>query len=243
MNAIFAILAKPLGMLLQGLYSLIGNYAVSLIVLTTVIKIALYPSYEQQQMSSIGMQALQPKIREIQSRYANDRQTMNQKMQELYQKEGVSPTAGCLPMIVQMIIIMGLFALLRNPILYMNSETMVFAVHEKFLWIEDLAQPDPWILPILSGIATFISFSTTSNNSMQQGGASGKVMNYVMKIAFPIMILWLARSYPAGLALYWFMSQFVQIFFNLRFNQLRKKMEREKNEKTKKKPVRASRGE
>ena len=238
MNDLFGVLARPLGFLLQGLYALIGNYAVALIVLTTVIKLAMYPVYKQQTMSQIGLQKIQPRMRDIQSKYSNDRALMNEKMQELYREEGVSPTAGCLPMIVQMVIIMGLFMLLRNPIQYMNSETMVFAIHEKFLWIEDLAQPDPWILPILAGIATFFAFALSSAGQGDQPGM-GKMMSNMMKYVFPVMIVWLARSYPAGLALYWFVSQFLQIFFSLRFNQLKKKMEEESSGKHKRKPVRA----
>ena len=240
MDFVLSIIARPLALLLQLLYSLIGNYGISLIVLTTVIKLLLYPSYKSQIMSTMGMQELQPKLREIQNRYANDKQLMNQKMQELYQKEGVSPTAGCLPMIVQMIVIMGLFTLLRNPVQFMSSEKMVFAIHESFLWIKDLAQPDPWILPILAGIATFASFFFQQTPS--QGGGMNDVMQKLMKYIFPIMIVWLAKSYPAGLALYWFMSQFLQIFFNLRFDMLKKQKAAEKEAKGKRKPVRAGKG-
>lgn len=240
MEFILSLIARPLALLLQLLYSLIGNYGISLIVLTTVIKLALYPSYKAQIMSTMGMQDLQPKMREIQNKYANDRQMMNQKMQELYQKEGVSPTAGCLPMIVQMIVIMGLFTLLRDPVQFMSSEEMVFAIHENFLWIKDLAQPDPWILPILAGIATFASFMFQQSQGQQSG--MNDVMQKLMKYIFPIMIVWLAKSYPAGLALYWFMSQFLQIFFNIRFEILKKKQKQEKEESTKRKPVRAGKG-
>ena len=239
MNFILSMIAKPLALLLEFLYSFIGNYGFSLIVLTTVIKLAMYPSYKQQTMSSISMQLLQPKIKDIQNRYGNDKEMMNQKMQELYQKEGVNPAAGCLPMIVQMIVIMGLFTLLRNPVLYMNSEKMVFAIHESFFWIEDLAQPDPWILPILAGLATFASFFFTPTSS--QGGMND-IMQKMMKYVFPIMIMWLAKSYPAGLALYWFVSQFLQIFFNIRFEKLKKQANEEKDGKKKRKPVRAGKG-
>ena len=238
MNFVLSLIAKPLALLLQLLYSVIGNYGFSLIALTTLIKLAMYPSYKAQTMSSLQMQTMQPKIREIQNRYANDKEMMNQKMQELYQKEGVNPAAGCLPMIVQMVVIMGLFTLLRNPVLYMNSEKMVFAIHESFFWIKDLAQPDPWILPILAGIATFVSFYFTPQPPSQ--GGMNDIMQKMMKYIFPIMIMWLAKSYPAGLALYWFMSQFLQIFFNISFIILRKKAE--KGEEKKRKPVRAGKG-
>lgn len=238
MNFVLAVIARPLAMLLEFLYDVIGNYGFSLIVLTTLIKLAMYPSYKQQTMSSLQMQAVQPKVKELQNRYGNDKEMLNQKMQELYQKEGVNPMAGCLPMIVQMIVIMGLFTLLRNPVLYMNSEKMVFAIHESFFWIKDLAQPDPWILPILAGIATFASFYFTPQPPSQ--GGMNDIMQKMMKYVFPIMIMWLAKSYPAGLALYWFMSQFLQIFFNISFILLRKRAE--KGREKKRKPVRAGKG-
>ena len=154
---------------------------------------------------------------------------------ELYKEEGFNPMSGCLPMIVQMIIIMGLFALLRNPMIFISDESMYFAIHEPFLWIKDLSQPDLWILPIAAGIATFFSFWMNQQTNPNQM-AGGNFMTNMMKYFFPIMIVWLARSYPSGLAIYWFMSQFIQIFFNLRFNMLRKALkENKKNNKKKKK--------
>ena len=132
-------------------------------------------------------------------------------------------------MIVQMVVIMGLFALLRNPMEYITSGDMIFATHESFLWIKDLAQPDKWILPIAAAVATFISFSM-SQSTMNTGGAAQQTafMTKIMKYFFPIMILWMARSYPAGLAVYWFGSQVIQIFYNMRFNSWRKKQREER---------------
>lgn len=161
---------------------------------------------------------------------------LNQKMAELYKEEGFNPMGGGLPMIVQMFVIMGLFGLLRNPMLYIADESMYFAIHEKFLWIQDLSQPDLWILPIAAGVATFFSFwmNQQTNPNANAAAAGGNIMNVIMKYFFPIMIVWLARTYPSRLAIYWFMSQFIQIFFNLRFNMLRKAL-KEKNKPSKKK--------
>ena len=101
-------------------------------------------------------------------------------------------------MVVQMIIIMGLFALLRNPMTYISSEEMYFAIHENFLWIRDLSQPDLWVLPLMAGAATFFStwLSRQTNPNPQNFNAMMKMMMYF----FPIMIVWLARSYPSGLS-------------------------------------------
>ncbi len=243
----FGLFATPLGWILTALYGVIQNYGITLVVLTVLVKLCLYPAYKKQIMSTAGMADLQPKMKDIQNRYAGDTVKMNEEMSKLYKEEGASPMAGCLPMAVQMVIIMGLFTLLRLPMNYMKSEQMYFAIHERFLWINDLSQPDPWILPILSGIATFVAFYMSQENGGIPGQQQNGAMMIVMKYGFPIMIVWLAKTYAAGLATYWFISQFIQIFYNIRFTQLRKKMKREKMEaKLKKhldrKPVRAGEG-
>ena len=226
------IIAKPLGWLMTWLYSIIGNYALVIILLTVAIKIILYPVYKNQILSTANMTEIQPKVQEIQRKYAKDKETMNQKLAELYQEENYNPAKGCMPMIVQMIVIMALFTVLRNPMTYMSNEAMYFAIHESFLWIKDLSQPDLWILPILAGVTTFLSqyLSTVTNPNSNN---STNMMMKSMMYFFPIMIVWLARSYPSGLALYWFVGQFVQIFFNLRLNKVRKAL-KNKNKKGKK---------
>ena len=124
-----------------------------------------------------------------------------------------------------------------NPILGYSSD-MLFAVHSSFLWIADLAQPDKWILPIGAGIATYFSFSMSqSNGAMGASGAPGmggaEGMMKSMKYIFPVMIVLMARSYPAGLAIYWFFSQVIQIFFNLRFRKIREEIKGEKKSRKK----------
>ena len=232
------IFAKPLGFLLSWLYELIGSYGIALIIVTVIVKLCLYPVYAKSIKSTMKMTEVQPKIQEIQQKYAKDRELMNEKMTELYKEEGVSMYGGCLPMVVQMIVIMGLFALLRNPMAYIDSDSMLFAIHEPFLWIQDLAQPDKWILPIMAAVATFIATLMSQNATAGANAQQTKMMNSIMKYFFPIMILWMARSYPAGLAIYWFGSQLIQIFYNMRFAKMRKESA-EKRAKASKKKARA----
>lgn len=138
-------------------------------------------------------------------------------------------------MLIQMPIIMGLFALLRQPMQYMEDDSMLFAVHESFLWIMDLSQPDKWILPILAGVATFISFYFNQQQTDDSGAAAQmNGMMKMMKFIFPIMIVWMGRSFPAGLALYWAIGQFMQIFFNLHLRSVRKKLKEESKKKKRK---------
>ena len=233
------LLASPLGYLLTWLYDFIGSYGIAVLVLTVIIKLALYPVYAKQIKATMNMSKMQPKINEIQQKYAKDKQLMNEKMAELYKEEGGSMYGGCLPMIVQMLVIMGLFSLFRNPMNYIGSDQMLFAVHESFLWIQDLAQPDKWILPIISGVATFIAYYFSQTTQAGANADQMQVMNKMMKYIFPVMILLMARSYPAGLALYWSGSQIMQIFYNIRFARIKKKALEEEKHKKKKKAAKA----
>ena len=229
MYTILGVIAKPMGLLLDLLYGFIGNYGISIIIFTVFVKLCLYPLYIKQTKSTAMMSEMQPKIKALQNKYGNDQE----KMQELYKEEKFNPMGGCLPMLIQMPIIMGLFALLRNPMRYITKDSMIFAFHEPFLWIKDLSQPDPWILPIIAGVATFIAFTMnrmlqdTGSDAANQSAAMMKMMQYI----FPIMILWMARSFPAGLALYWAVSQIIQIGFNIHLQTLRKKIKREQKER------------
>ena len=232
MYTVLGIIAKPLGMLLDLLYGFVDNYGISIIIFTVVVKVCLYPLYIKQIKSTAKMADLQPKMQEIQNKYANDRETMNIKMQEFYKEEKFNPMGGCLPMIIQMPIIMGLFALLRNPMRYISHDNMIFAFHESFIWIRDLSQPDPWILPIIAGVATFFAF--TLNRALTETPAAANQMagmTKMMQYVFPVMILWMARSFPSGLALYWAVSQIIQIFFNIHMSTIRNRMKRESEEK------------
>lgn len=231
MYTILGVIAKPLGMLLNLLYGFISNYGLTIIIFTVIVKLCLYPLYIKQTKSTAKMAEVQPKMQALQRKYANDKETLNIKMAELYKEEKFNPMGGCLPMLIQMPIIMGLFALLRNPMLYMTDDNMIFAFHESFLWMADLSQPDRWILPIIAGVATFIAFSMTQALSDTDANQQMNGMMKMMKYIFPIMILWMARSFPAGLGLYWAVSQTIQIFFNIHMATLRKKLKREAEEK------------
>ena len=167
-----SLLATPLSYLLTLLYNLVGNYGIAIIILTVIVKLCLYPVYAKSMKSTMKMGKLQPKMQELQQKYGKDREVYQQKVSELYKEEGASMYGGCLPMIVQMIVIMGLFALLRTPMRYLTDENMLYAIHESFLWIPDLAQPDKWILPLAAAAATFASYSMSSAQQMQASMAS-----------------------------------------------------------------------
>lgn len=220
MNFIIGLFAKPIGSLLAWIYGMVDNYGLSIIILTVLVRLILLPLYTKQIRYQSKMTELQPKLKELQTKYAADKETLSMKTMELYREEGVSPSSGCLPLAIQMPIIMGLFALLRNPLQYMTATEMIAAVHESFLWVNDLCQPDNWILPLIAGISTYFTYSVSATS--QTNDATGS-MNKVMQYFFPIFIFLLGRSFPAGLALYWAIGNIFMIFQSIYVKKIREK--------------------
>lgn len=227
-NTIVGIIATPMGMLLSFLYSLIGDYGITLIVFTVIVRLCLFPLYANQIKHSTRMADIQPKMKALQKKHGNDKETLNIKMMELYKEEKFNPMGGCLPMLIQMPIIFGLFGLLRSPVTFIKNTDMIMAVHESFFWIPDLSQPDPWIMPLLAGIATFISMTQSQKQSVTPENNQMAPMMAMMKYFFPIMIVWMGRSFPAGLTIYWFVGTVVQIFQTILLNKWKKKKLAEK---------------
>ena len=220
MAAITGFFAKLIGYPILWVYSFIGDYGITIIIITLIVRLCLLPLYAKQIKSQAKTAGLQSQIRDIQTKYANNRERMNQELNDLYAKAGVSPMSGCLPLIIQMPIIFGLFAVLRNPLEYMTANNMIAAVHESFLWVGDLSQPDPWLLPILAGITTYF---TSTASAAAQGAAGANGMMNTMKYFMPIMIFLMGRSFPAGLALYWTVGNVVMIIQTVLFNKKNKK--------------------
>ncbi len=206
-----ALIAKPMGQLLFLIYQLVDNYGITLVIFTIIVRALLFPLYADQMKHSSKLQEVQPKMQELQKKYANDKETLNIKMMELYKEEKVNPARGCLPMLIQFPIIIGLFALLRNPTTYITDPSMLQAVHESFLWVMDLSQPDLWVLPIAAGVATYFSFVLNSSSAIDNPTANNPTMK-MMKYFFPVMIVWWGRSFPAGLTIYWFVGTLIQVF-------------------------------
>lgn len=180
------------------------SYGLAIILLTIAIKIILYPLTAKQMASIKGLQEIQPKMEEIKRKYKDKKDKMQEAMMELYKEHNVNPLAGCLPLLVQMPFLIALYqALLKFQ--YVNP------AHAQFFWVQNLSQPDPWILPVLAGAATYWQqkVSTTSTTDPNQR---------MMLIFMPLFLFWIARSIPAGLGIYWVVFSVVgaiqQIYIN-----------------------------
>ncbi len=174
----------------------IPNYGIAIIIMTILMKLILYPLTAKQIASTKAMMELQPKMKAVQEKYKNDKMLLNQKMAELYKEQGVNPLAGCLPLLVQMPIMIGIFYGIRD---------FAYVGPTDFLWMENISLPDPYyILPVLSALTTFIQ----SKQSMPDTSSpQNKVMLYFM----PIFIGYISFTFPAGLVLYWVVMNIMQI--------------------------------
>ncbi len=117
---IFSIFAKPLGYLMQWIYQLIPSYLITIFVFTVLVRCLVFPLSIKNQKSTMERARLAPRLERLQKKYANDKQKLQEKTQELYQKEGVSMAGGCLPMLVQMLVLMSVIAVIYKPLTYVQ---------------------------------------------------------------------------------------------------------------------------
>ena len=186
------------------------NYGFAIIVLTIIIKIVLYPLQHKQTVSMKKMQKAQPKIEAIKAKYkkarsdAEQRQKMNVEMMQLYQKEGINPMAGCLPLILQLPILWGFYNLLSRAIELRGAPFI--------LWIKDLSDKDPYyITPILMTATMFLQTYLMP--------ATGDPMQRKIFLMMPLIFGFLFKDFPSGLVLYWLVQNILTIIQQLIMNK------------------------
>lgn len=201
----FWFFARPMLWALNILNSLVMNYGVAIILLTILLRLLMWPLTRKSYASSIAMQKMQPEIQRIQKLYGNDKMRMQMEMMNLYRTHKTSPMSGCLPMLIQIPIFFALYKALLVSINMRNAH---------FLWISDLAAMDPYfILPILMGATMWLQQRIQSGNqkidknSNDAAAATGRVMKW-LPIIFAVMFAWM----PAGLVLYWTVSNIFGVF-------------------------------
>ena len=225
-NVVFT---QPIFNALMLLYHLFSDFGLSIIVLTILLRLVLFPLTLQQLKSTKATQQLQPKMAELRKKYANDQQAQGQAMQALYKEYGINPLAGCLPLLIQMPILYGLFYALRavlndytlkggNPLASLNGFIYGFLPHFTHFpninldwftfinhsWYFSLGSPDPThVLPLIAGAATFVQMRMSlARNAGQANDAMSQQMK-MMQYLMPAITIFFGWSFPAGLALYW----------------------------------------
>ncbi|MDD4363451.1 MAG: YidC/Oxa1 family membrane protein insertase [Atribacterota bacterium] len=222
--------------ILRFLYGFTHNYGLAIILLTIIIRIVMYPLMQKQMTSMKETQKIQPLMQEIQKKYKNDKEMLNKELMRLYREHNVNPMGGCLPLIIQMPILILFFQVLREFKYYIPNTDIIDG---GFLWIPNtvthtivengaeitriiagLAAPEKLfeiaghsigILPILVGVTMYIQQKLTTPSmpvASQGGNASNPAANTqkIMTTVMPLMITFISFSLPSGLSLYWVIS-------------------------------------
>lgn len=188
----------PLFKILEFIHGFIGNWGFSIIILTLVVRGVLFPLTKAQYTSMAKLRLLTPKMQELRERYGDDRQKLGQETMELYKKEKVNPLGGCFPLLIQMPIFIALYWTLMESTELRHSPFI--------LWITDLSVHDPYfVTPILYGISMFFiqkMSPTPVTDPMQR-----KII-----MAMPVVFTFMFCTFPAGLTLYWLVSNCFTIF-------------------------------
>jgi len=206
-------------------HKMIPNYGIAIILVTILVKIVMFPLTKKSSESTMRMQALAPKIKEIQTKYKDNPQKMNAEMSEFYKKEGYNPISGCLPMFLQFPIFIAMYNLFNN---HFDLRGAMFIPG----WIPDLSVPESvytfpndFQLPLLGWTAIRILpfiyvgsqllYGKVTQNPGQQGNSQMKMMLYVM----PVVFFFILYDVPSGLLLYWVMSNLLMMVQQVGINK------------------------
>ncbi|HET7756862.1 MAG TPA: membrane protein insertase YidC [Steroidobacteraceae bacterium] len=189
-------LARPLFLALAFVHRLSGNWGVAIIAVTFLLKLLFYPLSEASGRSMARMKTLQPRIKNLQETYADDREKLGRAMMELYTREKINPVAGCLPIIIQIPVFIAFYWVLLESV-EMRQAPFAF-------WIHDLSARDPWfILPAIMAVAMFVQYRL---NPAPPDPVQAKIF-MIMPLAMSVTFAF----FPAGLVLYWVTNTILSI--------------------------------
>jgi YidC/Oxa1 family membrane protein insertase len=189
-------LAQPLFLALKWVHKLTGNWGVAIILVTFLLKLLFYPLSEASGRSMAKMKTLQPRIKNLQETYADDREKLGRAMMELYKREKINPVAGCLPIVIQIPVFLAFYWVLLESV-EMRQAPFGF-------WIHDLSARDPlFILPAIMAIAMFVQYKL---NPAPPDPVQARVL-----MVMPIVMSATFAFFPAGLVLYWVTNTILSI--------------------------------
>ena len=189
-------IAKLLFIGLQFFHGIVGNWGWSIILLTVLVKLILWPLSAKSYRSMAKMRVIAPEMQRMKEEFGEDRMRFSQEMMALYKREQVNPLSGCLPLLIQMPIFLALYWVLMESVELRHAPWM--------LWIQDLSAMDPWfILPLIMGVTMFVQQML---NPQPADPMQAKVFK-IMPIMFTVFMLF----FPAGLVLYWIVNNSITI--------------------------------
>lgn len=239
MGSLWSSLGDIFASIIEFFYSFTHNYGISIILMTIIIRLILYPLMQKQMVSMREMQKIQPLMKEVQERYKNNKEKLNQELMKLYKEHKVNPMGGCLPLLIQMPILILLFQVLR----VFEYKDKLGRIVGGFLWIPNqveiilkdglhkvvggLAAPEQLIplgkgifgiqylgiMPFLIGVSMFYQQKMTTAPPTTPGkeGGSAEQTQKMMTIMMPLLIAFMSFNLPSGLTLYWLVSTLLGI--------------------------------
>ncbi len=235
-SGLFNWMEKILKVILEFLNKLFHNWGVSIIIMTLILKVVMFPLSKKQSLSSLKMQEIQPKLKALQEKYKNDQQKLQQETSKLYQQAGYNPASGCLPIVFQFFVLISMYNLFNN---YFEFRGAMFIPH----WIPDLSTGDVVktfnfnipllgnqlrLLPVIYVGTQLLSGKITQYGQTAAPGQSQATMKFMM-YGMPLMFFFMFYNAPAGLLLYWLTSNVLQIFQQLIINKMMKEKKAEKD--------------
>ncbi|WP_028357279.1 membrane protein insertase YidC [Brackiella oedipodis] len=202
------IIAKPMFAVMTWLHSFIGNWGWTIVALTVLLKLLLFPLSAKGYKSMAKMKNLQPRMQALKEKYGDDRQALNQAMMQMYRTEKINPLGGCFPMLIQIPIFLTLYRVILASVELRGAPWIG--------WIHDLSVMDPYyILPVIMVGTMFLQFQL---NPKPADPTQAKIMMF-MPLVFGVMMF----AFPAGLVLYWIVNNILSIiqqqFITRRLNQ------------------------
>jgi len=216
------VLYYPIFNLLVFFYNLIPDIGIAIILVTIIIKIIIWPLSKKSVRSQKAMQTIQPKLEELKIQYKGDQQGLAKATMELYKKEGISPFSSCLPLLIQLPIMISVFYAFRNGLVNTNFDFLYSFVKNPgsisplMFNVLDLSKPQ-WVLGVFAGIAQFFQSKMLmqKNKKPQEPGKEAsfaETMSKQMMYTMPIVTVLISLSLPGGLALYFFVITLLGIF-------------------------------
>lgn len=218
-NFLYVVFYQPLFNLLIFLYNTVGDLGIAVILISLIVKGVLYPISAKATKSQKQLKKIQPKVKEIQEEYEDDKEKQAEKVLELYNKENVSPFSGVIPLFIQFPIIISLFQIFRRGLgsgelvhlySFINKPEVINYLFFGFL---DLSQSSI-ILAVLAGVGQFLQIRLTmpSTESESENGGFGAIMKNQMKFVLPIFTVFILSSLPSVVGIYWLITVAFSIF-------------------------------
>ena len=213
-NFFYVVFYQPLFNLLIFLYNSFGDLGIAVVLITLIVKGALYPISAKATKSQKALKELQPKVKELQEKYKDDKEKQAEKVLELYSEKGVSPFSGIFPLLIQFPIIISLFQIFRRGL---GADQLVHlydflynpeVVEYLSFGILDLGEPN-MVLAVLAGIGQFIQVRVTmpsSDKKEEDEEGFGAIMKKQMKFVLPVFTIFILSSLPSAVGLYWIIT-------------------------------------